>query len=134
MVLASIRVLVVERAPRNGCHQCLYPQDEFQLPLPLWEALQDQQVGLTGVSISHRPLALPKVSPASLSKPNILGAYPPDAGPLGCGTECCNYPPVCGIRVLPLLHLCSPYLSCGSSLISSVGEGLFWQSSGLSHQ
>ena len=32
MVLASTNVHVVEQAPQNGCHQCLCPQSELQLP------------------------------------------------------------------------------------------------------
>ena len=32
MVLASTSVHMVERALGNGCHQCLCPQGEFQLP------------------------------------------------------------------------------------------------------
>ena len=44
MALASPSILVVQRAPKIGCHQCLCPQDDL---LPLWEAFEDQQVGLT---------------------------------------------------------------------------------------
>ena len=47
MALASTSEHVVERAPNNGCCQCLCPQGELQLPAPLRETLQDQQVGLT---------------------------------------------------------------------------------------
>ena len=32
MGLASTSVHVVERAPQNGCHQCLCPQGQLQLP------------------------------------------------------------------------------------------------------
>lgn len=32
MVLTSPGVLMEERIPQNGCCQCLYPQDEPQLP------------------------------------------------------------------------------------------------------
>ena len=32
MVPANTNVHMVEGAPKNGCHQCLWPQGELQLP------------------------------------------------------------------------------------------------------
>ena len=81
---------MVDGAPQSGCLQCLCPQGESSCLLPLWEALQDQQLPLTPdpfklllqpwvlehvrfcmpplrvESASHGPLVLPKLSPASL--------------------------------------------------------------------
>ena len=47
MALASTSVHVVDGAPQSGCFQCLCPQGKSSCLLPLWEALQDQQVSLT---------------------------------------------------------------------------------------
>ena len=33
MVLVRTSVLIIESAPKNGCHQCLRPQGELQFPL-----------------------------------------------------------------------------------------------------
>ena len=41
---------------QNGCHQRLHLQRESQLPPAFWEALQDQQVGLTQASLKLLPL------------------------------------------------------------------------------
>ena len=56
MALASTSVHMVEQAPQNGCCQFLCPQGELQDLLPLREALQDQQVGLTQVPFKFLPL------------------------------------------------------------------------------
>ena len=88
MALASTSVHVVDGAPQSGCFQCLCPQGKSSCLLPLWEALQDQQLPLILAafklllqpwvlehvrfcmpplrveSASHSPLALPKLSPA----------------------------------------------------------------------
>ena len=90
MAVASASVHMVEGAPQNGRFQCRCPQGESSCLLPLWEALQDQQLPLTQApfklllqywvlehvrfcmpalrveSITHGSLALPKVSPACL--------------------------------------------------------------------
>ena len=90
MSLVSTSDHVVEAALQNGCFQSLCPQSESSFLLPLWEALQDQQLPLVQApfklllqpwvlehvrfcmpplrvkSISHGPLALPKLRPASL--------------------------------------------------------------------
>ena len=98
MELAITSIHMVERAPRNDCHQCRVPRVSSSCLLPLREALQDQQVGLiqapfkllllpwaldpvrflwapfnSGVSISHSPLALPKVSLAGLQSQTFWG-------------------------------------------------------------
>lgn len=39
MVLASTSILVVERAPKNDCCQCLCPQRDSQLPFTFLEVL-----------------------------------------------------------------------------------------------
>ena len=59
MAFARTSVLVGGRAYKYGCCQCLCPQCELQLLLPLQEALQDQQVGLT--QASFKLLLLPQV-------------------------------------------------------------------------
>ena len=88
MSVASASVHMVEEAPQNGYFQCLCAQGESSGLLPLWEALQDQQLPLTQAplklllqpwvlehvrfcmpplrveSISHGSLALPKLSSA----------------------------------------------------------------------
>ena len=93
MALVSTSDHVVEAALQNGCFQCLCPQGESSCLLPLWEALQDQQLPLVqapfklllqpwvlehvrccmsplrAVSISYGPLALPKVSSADHQSP-----------------------------------------------------------------
>ena len=46
MALASTSVHVVDGAPQSGCFQCLCPQGKSSCLLPLWEALQDQQLPL----------------------------------------------------------------------------------------
>ena len=90
MALASTRVHMVDRAPQNGCCQCLCPQDELQLP-PASPGDSPRSAGRSdpgsfqitaalhpgvceilcepfksGVSISHSPLSLPKVIPTGL--------------------------------------------------------------------
>ena len=47
MSVASASVHMVEGAPQNGYFQCLCAQGESSGLLPLWEALQDQQLPLT---------------------------------------------------------------------------------------
>ena len=47
MAVASASVHMVEGAPQNGRFQCRCPQGESSCLLPLWEALQDQQLPLT---------------------------------------------------------------------------------------
>ena len=93
MSLVSTSDHVVEAALQNGCFQSLCPQSESSFLLPLWEALQDQQLPLVqapfklliqtwvlehvrccisrlrAVSISYGPLALPKVSRADHQSP-----------------------------------------------------------------
>ena len=98
-MLASTSVYMVERAPKNGCHQCLCLQDVLQFTLASPETPQDQQVGLTqapfkflllpwvlecvilwaqsGVSISHSL----KVSPAGLLSQIFLGIVFPVKDP-----------------------------------------------------
>ena len=44
---SSTSVHVEEQSPQNGCCQCLCPRLSSSLLLPLWEAFQGQQVGLT---------------------------------------------------------------------------------------
>lgn len=56
MAFASTSILMVERFPRNGCHQHLFPQGEFQVPPLSPEALQDHQVGLTQSPFKLLPL------------------------------------------------------------------------------
>ena len=85
-------------ASRHGCCQYLCPWVSSNLSSPLWETLQNQQVGLAqasikllflssvpraceilyvpfkvGVSISHNPLALPKLNPAGLQSQMFQG-------------------------------------------------------------
>ena len=133
--------------------------------LPLWEAHWHQQVTLTqassillwlpckilcavcvnGVSISHRPLTLPKVSPASLQSQTLWGlvilVQDPQSGELYVGLGTCvswgeslqllfsscmwvTYP---GLWVLFILLLNPFYPSCCSFFfISLFVEGLFW--------
>ena len=93
MSLVSTSDHVVEAALQNGCFQSLCPQSESSFLLPLWEALQDQQLPLVqapfklllqtwvlehvrccisrlrAVSISYGPLALRKVSRADHQSP-----------------------------------------------------------------
>ena len=91
MVLASTGVLMVEQAPQNDCCQCLCPQSELQFPPTspggsLRSAggsdpgsFQITAIALhlgaceilcaplkSGLSISHSPLALLKISLAAL--------------------------------------------------------------------
>ena len=99
MILARDDIIVEEWVPQNGCCQHLSPQ----------EALQDQQMGLTQapfkllslfwdlgvfgnlqvllksrvyVLYSHLTNISPKHRPSWFSKPDILGAHLPSAGPL----------------------------------------------------
>ena len=58
MVPASASVLMVERAPKNGCCQHLCPHGDSQLPLASLEVLQDQQVCLMHVPFILFPLHL----------------------------------------------------------------------------
>ena len=55
MVLTGASVLVVECAPQSGCHPRLSKGSPSCL-LPLWETLQDQQVGLTQAPFKFLPL------------------------------------------------------------------------------
>ena len=90
MVLTNTSVHLVEGVLKNGCHQCLWPQGEPQLP-PASLGGSPRSVGKSdpgsfwitacalglraceilcasfksGVSISHSPLALLKVRPAA---------------------------------------------------------------------
>ena len=98
MALASTSVHVVERAPQNGCHQCLCPQGELQFP-PASLGGSPRSAGgsdpgsfqttasalgprayeilcapfKSGISISHIPLGLLKVSPAGLQSQKFWG-------------------------------------------------------------
>ena len=47
MALASTGVITVETAPKNDCHQLLYPQGVPSCLLPPQEAPQDQKLSLT---------------------------------------------------------------------------------------
>ena len=47
----------------------------------------------SGLFIFLRPLALVKVRPHWPSKPNVLGAHLPSAGPLGWGAQCGAWTP-----------------------------------------
>ena len=47
MAVATASVHEVVGALQNGYFQCLCPQGESSCLLPLWEALQDQQLPLT---------------------------------------------------------------------------------------
>ena len=107
MTSSNTSVLMVEGAPQNGCCQYLGPQGKFNHIPPLQKTFQDQQVGLaqasfkltasalgprvggilcvslkSGVSISHSPLRLLKVSPADVQRQTSRGsssrAGPPD--------------------------------------------------------
>ena len=55
MVLPSISVVMVERAPPNGYHQCLCPQGESQmLPASPGESLRSAGESLRSTSESLR--------------------------------------------------------------------------------
>ena len=140
------------------------------------ELLQDQQVGLTkapfkllfmswtsehmrffgvpfksGVSVSYSPWVSQKYALLP-SKPNVLWAHLPSAGPPGgpiwgsdpspLGENLChgNNPPICGLPTQGcgshLYHLHPSYPSCGSFFIISFVEDRFYNSlsSDLSHQ
>ena len=131
MALTSTRVLI-ERAPQNGCHPCLCTQGELQL-LPASLGHSPRSAGgsdpgffqitasalgpracdilctpfRSGVSISHRPLVLLKVSPACLRRIVfqeliflVQDHWGSNVGPgtlafWGKPLPCC-YPPICG--------------------------------------
>ena len=112
MALASTSFHVVDPAPQNGFHQCLYPQGELQLPPASLGAsprsasgsdpgsfqITASALGLgaceilcapfkNGISFLQ-PSGSPEISPDGLSKPNVLGVHLPSAGPLGWGAQC----------------------------------------------
>ena len=148
-----------------GCHQCLCPQGELQLPPaspgsapgsdPSSFQMTTSALGSRTCEILCEPFksgvcfpqpsGSPESKPRWPSKPNILGAHLPGAGPLGQGTQCgawtphslrrdfaiviiplfVGYPP--RVWVLTIAHLCPSYLSrCGSFFISLVVEDLFY--------
>ena len=134
MALTSTSVLMVEQDCQNGDCQRLCPQDELQLPPaslggslrsaggcdPGFFQITASAMGpgmceilcapcKSGVSISHSPLALLKLSPAGLQSQTFWGfvflvqglctGYPRvGSDPLLLGEELCscNYPPICG--------------------------------------
>ena len=99
MALASISFLMVERAPKFGCHRCLCPQGEFQLPPASLEGSPISAGGSdpgtfqitasalgpraceflcvpfkSGTSISYSLLAL-KLSPTDLQSQTFWGSF-----------------------------------------------------------
>ena len=74
MALVSSSALVVEQALQNGFHQHLCPQGKLQLSpsSPGGSALDPRACEIlcapfkSGVSVSHSPLALLKVSPTGV--------------------------------------------------------------------
>ena len=136
MELASSIVFMVEQAPQNSCHHGLCPQDELHLP-PAFPRGFLRSAGRSdpgyfhitafvldlgaceilcasfknGVSISYRPLALPKSTPHWPSKPNILGSFLPSAEPLGWGAQCGAQTP-CSLGRTCAVIIILPFVGC----------------------
>ena len=118
MVLVSCSILVVGRAPPNGCHQHLCLQGESHLPpASLGSSLRSvsgsdsgsfqltaSTLGLRADKIFHMPFksgvffpqpsGSPVHKPHWPSKPDILGVPFPSGGPLGPGNPMCGSSPL----------------------------------------
>ena len=110
MALASTSVLVLERAPQNGCHQCLFPWGEPQLfsasPGGSPRSASGYDLGFFQNTVSTlgpraceivcAPFRMKSLFLTAPSSPesklywasNVLGAHLPCAGPPGCGPQC----------------------------------------------
>ena len=155
------------KLPKMAVTSIYVPRVSSSCLLSLWEALQGQQIRLTqapfkllllpwvlecmrycvhllrGESLSPTPLSFPESKPQWPSKPNLLGAHLPDAGPPGWGAQCvaqtlCSLGRTSAIVIIllfmgcprgtgldcttfpPLLPFC-----CGYVFISLVAEYLF---------
>ena len=138
------------RAPKNGCRQGLCARVSCSSLLPLWEALQDQQVGLMQAPFKllllprilecvrfcmHSPLALLCACPTDLQSQTFLGLVFPvkdprlgnsmwDWDPSLPGENLCNhdYPGAVSLDYTVYLH---SYPSCCGSFFMSFVVDLF---------
>ena len=154
----SHRVLIIEWAPKNACHQHYVPRrspSKWVWPRHL------SKLGLRACKILHEPfkskVSVSNSSPVHKfcwpSKPAVLGAPLPGTGPPGwrawCGAWTSHFlgrssaivfilPFVgllLGVWILTVPHPCPSYPSlCVSFFISLVVENLFSYSLGHSHQ
>lgn len=108
MVFDSVIISTIERAPKMSLTNVSIPRELLDCLLPLWQLLQDQQVGLTQASFKLLPLhwayetcvslyewilffLKPSVSliskPCWPSRADVLGFFLPSSGPLDEGVK-----------------------------------------------